>query len=70
MDAPTALPASIFHPGPVRTGFGKSANAGPGEAMEAEDVGKIVMTMLDLPASANFYEALALPLSSPFLGRG
>jgi NAD(P)-dependent dehydrogenase (short-subunit alcohol dehydrogenase family) len=64
------IAASIFHPGPVRTELGQSGEAAPDAALAAEDVARIVLTMLDLPAHANLFEATALPLRVPFLGRG
>jgi NAD(P)-dependent dehydrogenase (short-subunit alcohol dehydrogenase family) len=39
-------------------------------AMSPDDLARIALLMVTLPADINLYQALVLPLSMPFLGRG
>ena len=38
--------------------------------MRAEDLARIAVLMVSLPADVNLYQALVLPITQPFLGRG
>ncbi len=60
--------ASCIHPGNVNTAqMGET----PGEpAMEIEEVVRIVMIMVTLPLTSNLLEAIVLPTTQPYLGRG
>ena len=66
------IAASILHPGYTVSELSPhAATATPGrDCMAAEDIGRIVMLMASLPDGTNLYEAMALPLNMPFLGRG
>ena len=66
------IAASILHPGYTVSELSPhAATATPGrDCMAAEDIGRIVMLMASLPDGTNLYEAVALPLNMPFLGRG
>jgi NAD(P)-dependent dehydrogenase (short-subunit alcohol dehydrogenase family) len=64
--------ASVLQPGNVVTDIW-----GPAEhiirkegAMSPDDLARIALLMVTLPADINLYQALVLPLSMPFLGRG
>ena len=39
-------------------------------AMSPDDIARIAVMMLSLPADVNMFEALVLPLTMPMLGRG
>jgi NAD(P)-dependent dehydrogenase (short-subunit alcohol dehydrogenase family) len=60
----------ILHPGSTFTGLIPDMASLERSMMAAEDVARIATLMLTLPDDALLYEALALPLSQPFLGRG
>ena len=66
------IAVSILHPGYTVSELSPhAANATPGrDTMAAEDIGRIALLMASLPDGTNLYEALALPLGMPFLGRG
>jgi NAD(P)-dependent dehydrogenase (short-subunit alcohol dehydrogenase family) len=62
---------SVLHPGFTVTGFGPGADGGVGRnAMDPDDVARIVVLMASLPDEQNLLEAITLPLGMPFLGRG
>ena len=63
--------ASLLHPGFTVTGFGPGADGGVGRnAMDPDDIARIVVLMASLPDEQNLLEAITLPLGMPFLGRG
>lgn len=63
---------SILHPGNTVSGFGCPAQIGaaPEGRMEAEDLAQVAVLMAKLPSEVNMLEALVLPRTMPFLGRG
>ena len=62
---------SVLHPGFTVTGFGPGADGGVGHnAMDPNDIARIVVLMASLPDEQNLLEAITLPLGMPFLGRG
>jgi NAD(P)-dependent dehydrogenase (short-subunit alcohol dehydrogenase family) len=62
---------SLLHPGFTVTGFGPGADGGVGRnAMDPNEVARIVVLMATLPDEQNLLEAITLPLGMPFLGRG
>jgi len=62
---------SLLHPGFTVTGFGPGADGGVGRnAMDPNEVARIVLLMATLPDEQNLLEAITLPLGMPFLGRG
>ena len=62
---------SVLHPGFTVTGFGPGADGGVGKnAMDPNDIARIVVLMATLPDEQNLLEAITLPLGMPFLGRG
>lgn len=62
---------SLLHPGFTVTGFGPGADGGVGKnAMDPNEVARIVVLMATLPDEQNLLEAITLPLGMPFLGRG
>ena len=62
---------SVLHPGFTVTGFGPGADGGVGRnAMDPNDIARIVVLMASLPDEQNLLEAITLPLGMPFLGRG
>lgn len=62
----------ILHPGNTDTPIWDSRrDVGEGEGlMPADEVARMVVTMASLPSEMNFLEAVVLPVSMPFLGRG
>ncbi len=60
--------ASCIHPGNVNTAQMEETPDEP--AMEVEEVVKVVMTMATLPLTTNFVEAIVLPTTQLYLGRG
>ena len=63
---------SILHPGNTVSSLGRPAQIGanPEGRMEAEDLAQVVVLMAKLPHEVNMLEALVLPRTMPFLGRG
>ncbi len=63
---------SILHPGNTVSGLGRPAQIGanPEGRMEAEDLAQVAVLMATLPHEVNMLEALVLPRTMPFLGRG
>lgn len=63
---------SILHPGNTVSGLGRPAQIGaaPEGRMEAEDLAQVAVLMATLPDEVNMLEALVLPRTMPFLGRG
>ena len=63
---------SILHPGNTVSSLGRPAQIGanPEGRMEAEDLAQVVVLMATLPPEVNMLEALVLPRTMPFLGRG
>jgi NAD(P)-dependent dehydrogenase (short-subunit alcohol dehydrogenase family) len=63
---------SILHPGNTVSGLGRPAQIGPNPEgrMEAEDLAQVAVLMATLPPEVNMLEALVLPRTMPFLGRG
>ncbi len=65
------IAVSVLHPGFTVTGFGPGADGGVGRnAMDPDDIARILVLMASLPDDHNLLEALTLPLGMPFLGRG
>jgi NAD(P)-dependent dehydrogenase (short-subunit alcohol dehydrogenase family) len=63
--------SSIFRPGIVMTELVIPTRPMPPTAyIDAEVAGRAVLAMVDLPDHVNFFEAVMLPSSMPFLGRG
>ncbi|MEI9851455.1 MAG: SDR family NAD(P)-dependent oxidoreductase [Sphingomonas sp.] len=63
--------SSIFHPGIVMTELVTPTRPMPPTAyIDAEVAGRTVLAMVDLPDHVNLFEAVMLPSSMPFLGRG
>jgi len=60
--------ASCIHPGNVNTAQMELTPDEP--AMAVDDVVKVVMTMATLPLTANLVEAIVLPRTQLYLGRG
>lgn len=65
------ITASVLHPGATVSELvpGMATRAGE-KIMAAEDIARIALLMAALPDEANLFEALALPIGQPFLGRG
>jgi NAD(P)-dependent dehydrogenase (short-subunit alcohol dehydrogenase family) len=63
---------SILHPGNTVSSLGRPAQIGanPEGRMEAEDLAQVAVLMAKLPNEVNMLEALVLPRTMPFLGRG
>jgi NAD(P)-dependent dehydrogenase (short-subunit alcohol dehydrogenase family) len=63
---------SILHPGNTVSSLGRPAQIGsaPEGRMEAEDLAQVTVLMATLPHEVNMLEALVLPRTMPFLGRG
>lgn len=63
---------SILHPGNTVSSLGRPAQIGanPEGRMEAEDLAQVAVLMAKLPHEVNMLEALVLPRTMPFLGRG
>jgi NAD(P)-dependent dehydrogenase (short-subunit alcohol dehydrogenase family) len=67
------IAASVLQPGNVVTDIwrgGAEQIMKREGAMSPEDLARIALLMVTLPADLNLYQALVLPLSMPFLGRG
>ncbi len=64
--------ASVLQPGNVATPLweGREETMRKEGAISPDDLARIVLLMVTLPADINMYEALVLPLSMPMLGRG
>ena len=60
--------ASCIHPGNVNTAQMEETPDEP--AMAVDDVVKVVMTMATLPLTMNLVEAIVLPTTQLYLGRG
>ena len=63
---------SVLHPGNLATALwgGREQTAREEGVMDPDDVAGIAVAMLSLPEGTNLLEAVVLPLSMPFLGRG
>ena len=63
---------SIIHPGNTVPGVwsGQEDKVKDEGLMDASNVARIAVLMASLPADANLYESIVLPVSMPFLGRG
>ena|SRR5665213_855997 len=63
---------SILHPGNTVSSLGPATQIGanPEGRMEAEDLAQVAVLMAKLPREVNMLEALVLPRTMPFLGRG
>ncbi len=63
---------SVLQPGNVDTAIwsGREEVKKREGVMSPDDVARIAVTMLSLPADMNMFEALVLPLTMPMLGRG
>ena len=63
---------SILHPGNTVSGLGPAPRIGanPEGRMLAEDLAQVAVLMATLPREVNMLEALVLPRTMPFLGRG
>lgn len=64
--------ASVLQPGNVATPLwdGREDTMRKEGAISPDDIARIALLMVTLPADVNMYEALVLPLSMPMLGRG
>jgi NADP-dependent 3-hydroxy acid dehydrogenase YdfG len=63
---------SVLQPGNVATAIwsGREEVMKREGAMSPDDIARIAVMMLSLPADVNMFEALVLPLTMPMLGRG
>lgn len=63
---------SVLQPGNVATAIwsGREDVMTREGAMSPDDIARIAVMMLSLPADVNMFEALVLPLTMPMLGRG
>lgn len=63
---------SIIHPGNTVPGVwsGQEDKVKGEGLMDASNVARVAVLMASLPADANLYEGIVLPVSMPFLGRG
>jgi NADP-dependent 3-hydroxy acid dehydrogenase YdfG len=63
---------SVLQPGNVATAIwsGREDVMKREGAMSPDDIARIAVAMLSLPADVNMFEALVLPLTMPMLGRG
>ena len=63
---------SIIHPGNTVPGVwsGQEDKVRGEGLMDASNVARVAVLMASLPADANLYEGIVLPVSMPFLGRG
>lgn len=66
------IAASVIQPGNVATPLwrGREEIVQKEGALSPDDLARIVLLMVTLPAEVNLYEAIVLPLKMPFLGRG
>jgi NAD(P)-dependent dehydrogenase (short-subunit alcohol dehydrogenase family) len=66
------IAASVLQPGNVVTDIWGSAEfiMKKEGAMSPDDLARIAVLMMSLPPDVNLYQAVVLPLSMPFLGRG
>jgi NAD(P)-dependent dehydrogenase (short-subunit alcohol dehydrogenase family) len=65
------ITASILHPGVVATALVPGMEKLPPEqAFAPEHVARMVLLMVTLPDEVNLLEMLAVPIGTPFLGRG
>lgn len=66
------IAASVLQPGNVATPLwaGRQDTMRKEGALAPDDVARIAVLMMTLPADTNMYEAIVLPLSMPMLGRG
>lgn len=64
--------ACVLQPGNVVTPLwdGREDTMRREGAMQPDDLARIALTMVTLPADVNLYEAIVLPLTMPMLGRG
>ena len=64
--------ASCLHPGNVMTDPIEAGDEDvePQAMLSTDDVANVAMTMVALPHYANMLEAILLPVSQPYLGRG
>jgi NAD(P)-dependent dehydrogenase (short-subunit alcohol dehydrogenase family) len=63
--------ASILHPGVVATALASGMAALPArEISSPADVARMLLLMVTLPDEVNVLELLAVPVGTPFLGRG
>lgn len=69
---PFNIAVSCIHPGNVMTDiWAKSPQVAEREGvMTVEDLADVVVTVASLPDNVNLYEAVVLPVSQPYLGRG
>jgi NAD(P)-dependent dehydrogenase (short-subunit alcohol dehydrogenase family) len=69
---PHGILVSILHPGNTVSSLGPAPQIGgnPEGRMEAEDLAQVAVLMATLPHEVNMLEALVLPRTMPFLGRG
>lgn len=66
------IAASVLQPGNVATPLweGREDTMRKEGAISSDDLARIALLMVTLPADINMYEALVLPLTMPMLGRG
>jgi len=66
------IAASVLQPGNVVTPLwdGRETTMRKEGAMSPDDLARIAVTMMTLPADLNMFEAIVLPLTMPALGRG
>ena len=66
------IAASVLQPGNTSSELwsGREAAAAQEGLMAAADVARVALAMASLPAGVNLLEAVMLPVSMPFLGRG
>jgi NAD(P)-dependent dehydrogenase (short-subunit alcohol dehydrogenase family) len=66
------IAVSILHPGNTETAIwaGREQVARTEGIMDADELARIAVLMAALPPGMNMLEAVALPVTMPFLGRG
>lgn len=65
------ISASCLHPGNTRVERAERTLVGPTEPMmEVEDLSKVAVLMACLPPDVNMLEAIVLPVTQDYLGRG
>jgi NAD(P)-dependent dehydrogenase (short-subunit alcohol dehydrogenase family) len=65
------ISASCLHPGNTRVERPERTLVGPAEPMmEVEDISRVAVLMACLPPQVNMLEAIVLPITQEYLGRG
>ena len=69
---PHGIAVSVLHPGNTVSAIwsGREDAAKDEGIMRAEDLARVAVVMASLPPEVNLLEAITLPVSMPFIGRG